>query len=226
MILVTGAAIALGIGVVAFGLPSEPGGETSVIRPPTSYPADLVDHESLGADAAPVVMELYADFQCPACKIFAKDLLPRLVDEFVAGGLLRIDPRDIAFLGREPRDESLELAVGARCAAAQDAYWPFHDLVFWNQGRENRGDHSAAFIADMAHAAGLEETAFDACVSAPEARAAIIAQTSAALGSGISSTPTLIVNGQPIVGVPDYGQLAALIRQLAGQATTEPASPS
>lgn len=226
MVLVTVAALAIGAGIIAFALPSGGADDTVVIRPPTTYPTDLVDAESLGTDGAPVVMELYSDFQCPACKIFVKEQLPRLLNEFVTQGALRIEARDIAFLGRGSRDESLELAAGARCAAQQDRYWPFHDLVFWNQGRENRGDHSEAFVARIAEAAGVDKTAFDACLAGPEVRAAITNQTNTALGSGVNSTPTLIVNGQSIVGVPQYDQLAGLIRQLAAAASPAPADPT
>ncbi len=226
MVLATVAAVAIGAGIIAFALPSGGSDDTVVIRPPTTYPAGLVDAESLGSDAGPVVMQLYSDFQCPACKLFIKEQLPRLVDEFVTPGVLRIEARDIAFLGRGSRDESLELAAGARCAAQQDRYWPFHDLVFWNQGRENQGDHSAAFVASIAEAAGVEKAAFDACLAGAEVRAAITNQTSTALGSGVNSTPTLIVNGQSIVGVPQYDQLAGLIRQLAATASPAPADPT
>jgi protein-disulfide isomerase len=169
-------------------------------------------------------MEVYSDFQCPACKLFITAQLPRLLTEFVVPGTLRIEAHDIAFLGQGARDESLELAAGARCAAEQDRYWEFHDLVFWNQGRENRGDHSVAFVARIAEAAALDTAAFDACQARSDVRAAITAETSAALGRGISSTPTLIVNGQRIVGVPNFEQLAGLIRQLAGGASPVPPS--
>lgn len=226
MVLATVAAVAIGAGIIAFALPSGGSDDTVVIRPPTTYPADLVDAESLGTDGAPVVMELYSDFQCPACKIFVKEQLPSLLNEFVTQGVLRIEARDIAFLGRGSRDESLELAAGARCAAQQDRYWQFHDLVFWNQGRENRGDHSEAFVARIAEAAGVEKAAFDACLAGPEVRAAITNQTNTALGSGVNSTPTLIVNGQSIVGVPQYDQLAGRIRQLAAAASPAPAEPT
>jgi protein-disulfide isomerase len=222
MVLVTVAALAIGAGIIAFALPKGGSSDPELVRPPTSYPADLVDAESLGAAGAPVVIELYSDFQCPACKLFVTEQLPRLLEEFVRPGILRIEARDIAFLGRGSRDESLELAAGARCAAQQDRYWPFHDYVFWNQGRENRGDHSETFISRIAVEAGIERAAFDACLAGPEVRAAITGQTTTALGSGVNSTPTLIVNGQSAVGVPNYDQLAGLIRQLAAAASPAP----
>ena len=226
VVLATVAAVAIGLLVIVFALPREPSNGTDLVTPPTSYPAALVDGDVLGAPGAPVVIELYSDFQCPACKLFATERMPRLVTEFVTPGTLRIDARDIAFLGRGTPDESLELAAGAACAAAQDRYWPFHDLVFWNQGRENRGDHDAAFIASVADAAGVDRAAWDACFARADVRSTIQASTTSAIAAGINSTPTLIVNGQSVVGVPNYDQLAALIRQLAGVGASSPPLPS
>jgi protein-disulfide isomerase len=203
---------AVAIGIALLGMPALGG---PIVTPPTSYPPALVDGDNLGSGTAPVVMELYADFQCPACRTFVTKQLERLVSDFVLPGTLRIEARDIAFLGRGANDESLELAAGARCAAEQSRYWQFHDYVFWNQGRENRGDHNRAFIERMAGAAGLEPTAFAACLGRSDVRSAIRSQTNSAMGQGIQSTPTLIVNGARVVGVPAYADLADLIRRSA-----------
>lgn len=226
VVLVTGAAVLIGIAIIAFARPPEPKGAGGLIGPPTTYLADLADGELLGSATAPVVIQLYSDFQCPACKFFTTAQLQRLTTEFVIPGTVRIEARDIAFLGQGAPDESLELAAGAACAAEQDRYWQFHDFVFWNQGRENRGDHNADFIARVADAAGVERVAWDACLARADVRPGIQAATTAALGAGITSTPTLVVNGQPVVGVPDYDQLAGMIRQLAAEASPATAPPA
>jgi len=216
VVLVTGAALLIGLAVIVFARPSTPdtGGELKV--PQTAYTADMTDGETLGSASAPVVMQLYSDFQCPACKSFVMQLLPSLVNDFVRLGTLRIEARDLDFLGSGSPNESQELAAGAACAAEQDRYWQFHDYVFWNQGRENRGDHDAAFIAGIADAVEVDRAAWDACMAGGEVRPPITAQTSAAVAAGINSTPTLVINGQRIVGVPKYDDVANLIRQLAG----------
>jgi protein-disulfide isomerase len=224
VVLVTATAILIGIAIIAFARPPARVTGADLITPPTSYPANLIDGESLGAATAPVVLELYSDFQCPACKQFVTLQLPRLVTEFVTPGSLRIEARDINLLGKGSVNESLELAAGAACAAAQGRYWQFHDYVFWNQGRENRGDHDAAFIAAVADAVGVNRTDWDTCFARPETRTPITARTTAAFAAGINSTPTLVVNGQKFAGVPNYDQLATLIRQLAGPAPSP--SPS
>ena len=226
MVLVTAAALVLGAAIIGFALPKAPATDDDLRRPPIAYPAEVIFGQNLGPEDAPVVMQLYADFQCPACRLFVTEQLHRLVAEFVAPGTLRIEARDIAFLGRGSRDESLELAAGARCAAEQGRYWEFHDLVFWNQGRENRGDHSAAFVERIATASALDTAAFHACLDRPEIRTGIGNQTQAAITAGIRSTPTLIVNGRSVVGLPQYDQLAALIRNLAAGASPTPGSSS
>lgn len=223
LVVATAAALVLGVVAIAVALPRGDDDQQELRMPPATYPADLIAGDVIGPAGAPVVIELYSDFQCPACRLFVTEQLHRLVDEFVTSGTLRIEARDIAFLGRGQRDESLELAVGARCAAEQDRYWQFHDLVFWNQGRENRGDHSEDFIERIATQAGLDVTAFDGCLDRADVRRAITDQTSNALRAGIGSTPTLLVNGQAVVGVPDYDQLAGLIRALAAAASPTPA---
>lgn len=228
LVLVTGAAVLIGIAIIAFARPPASSNGDLLVEPPTTYTADLVDGESLGSATAPVVMEVYSDFQCPACKLLVTTQLPSLVNEFVKPGVLRIEARDIAFVGTGSPDESVELAVGAACAAEQNRYWQFHDLVFWNQGRENRGDHDAAFLNRVAIGAGVDQAAWTACVARSDLRAAIDSATRAALAAGINQTPTLVINGQPLVGVGNYADLAARIRSLASGAPASgaPASPA
>jgi protein-disulfide isomerase len=223
-VLVTAAAIVVAVAIIALVRPPATSGD-SLVEPPTSYAAELVDGDVLGAATAPVVMQVYADFQCPACRLFVTSELPSLVNDFVRPGTLRIEARDIDILGTGSPNESLELAVGAACAAQQDRYWQFHDLVFWNQGRENKGDHDAEFIASIATAAEVDVAAWSACIGGADLRAAVTAATQAARTAGVNQTPTLVVNGQVIVGVPDYAKLADAIRQAAASAAPVTAAP-
>lgn len=224
--IVTIAAVLIGVAIIAFARPPATSTGDTLVELPTSYPAALVDGDAIGAASAPVVMQLYADFQCPACRMFVTNQLPGLVNDFVKPGTLRIEARDIDILGTGSPDESLELAVGAACAAEQDRYWQFHDLVFWNQGRENKGDHSADFIAKVATGAEVDMTAWSSCIGRTDLRTAVTAATRSALAAGVNSTPTLIVNGQSLVGLPDYAKLADLIHQLAASAANASAAPA
>lgn len=220
LVLTTVAAVVIGGGVILLNqrpLPTDTGGD--LFTPPISYTADIVDGESLGRPDAPVVLEVYSDFQCPVCARFVRDQFPTLKTQFVDTGILRIEARDIAFLGTGGRDESLELVAGARCAADQNRYWSFHDLVFWNQGAENRGDHSEAYLAAVANRAGVDRTIWDDCMAGETVRNGVRADTAAALGAGINATPTLVLNGgAPTPGLPDAASLIARIQELAAAA--------
>lgn len=213
--LATLGALAVGLAIVAIAWKPAPSPTRDLVAGPVSYAAELTDGGTLGSAAAPVVMQLYADFQCPACKAFVTLELPKLVTDYVVPGTLRIETHDIDVLGKGSADESLNLAVGAACAAEQDRYWPFHDLVFWNQGRENRGDHDSAFIAAVADRAGLDIASWTACTARSDISRAVKNGTAAARQAGIQYTPTLIVNGQTLVGVPSYTDLSTLIARLA-----------
>ena len=225
MVLVTVIAVLATAVVIAVNLKPKPGPTGGgLLVPPMSYATDLVSGDALGKADAPVRLEIWSDFQCPICARLAVEQMPTLVTRFVNTGLLRIESRDIAILGTGTPDESLELATGAVCAARQNRYWPFHDLVFWNQGRENRGDHSNEFIARVATAAEVDMTAWNSCTTKTELAQAVVTRTTDSAAAGIRSTPTLRINGQVATGVPDYNQLHALITQLLASYSPSPSN--
>jgi protein-disulfide isomerase len=221
-VLVSAAALVVAVAVIVLNqkpAPPNTGGE--LFTPPITYTADIVDGDSMGLAGAPVVMEVWSDYQCPVCGRLVREQYATIKTQLVETGLLRIQARDIAFLGGGARDESLELAAGAMCAARQDRYWSFHDFVFWNQGHENAGDYSESFVGAVASRSGVNKTDWDACMASDEVRDEIRSATTQALATGINATPTISLNGRtPIPGLPDAAALIAQIQALAA------ASPS
>ena len=51
---------------------------------------------------------------------------PELYKEYVKDGTLRIEWRDFPYRGQE----SVNAAVAARAAQAQDEFWDYHDLLY------------------------------------------------------------------------------------------------
>lgn len=227
LVLMTAAAVVVAGAVIFLNQKPQPtttGGD--LFSPPIVYAADIVNGESLGKADAPVVLEVYSDFQCPVCARFVREQFPTLKTQLVDTGMLRIESRDIAILGVGAGNESIELATGARCAAVQGKYWSYHDFIFWNQGAENQGDHNPAYLAAIANRVGVDRTAWDACMTDDTVRTSIQADTGAALRAGINSTPTLVLNGgTPAAGLPDANALITLIQQLAATSTSAPAAP-
>jgi protein-disulfide isomerase len=216
--LVTIAALLGGALLIAFVVlvqrPGSPSGATVELSAPLNLtPATVSDGTSLGDPAAPVTMDVWVDFQCPACGTFATSMLPSLIRDFVEPGTLRINSHEVAFLDRGSSTESADAAAAAACAADQGSYWPYHDWLFANQSGENRGAFRREVLDAIASRTGLDGAAFAACMDAGDKQETA---RGAATADGITSTPTLRIAGEEIKGVPAYEDLAAFIRATAG----------
>ncbi len=216
--LVTIAALLGGALLLAFVvLVQRPGGSSGsavdLAAPLNPTPASLADGTTLGKADAPVSMDVWVDFQCPACGLFATSTLPSLVRDFVEPGILRITSHDVAFLDQGSSTESADAGAAAQCAEEQSKYWPYHDWLFANQSGENLGAFRREVLEAIAARVGLDGAAFASCLDSGRHQDTVRAEGTAA---GIQSTPTLRIGDQEIRGVPSYEQLAALIRQKAG----------
>lgn len=207
------AGLGVGLLVVAFvafaGNPaSTPNGATlaNLATPAASYAAENADL-SLGNTTAPVTMQEWADFQCPACKAYTQAIEPQVIATYVTTGKLRIIFHNFPFIG----PDSTAAATAAVCAGEQRKFWLYHGYLYANQGPEN-GWVSAALLDQIAGAVGLDMNAFHACQSGGSARARVVAEASQARQAGINQTPTLQVGDQArIAKVPSWDQLSGAI---------------
>ena len=168
-------------------------------------PAELAVGRGLGLTTAPVTLEVWTDFQCPACGLWTNgdSLESKLYEKYVKDGKLRIEHRFFAFLG----EESFTSAVGAVCADKQDKFWAYHAYLFANQSGENGGAFSAPRLRILAEAAGLNLTAWDSCIADPAVRAEVEAESAAASAAGVTGTPTLKLGDGSESGVPPEEEL-------------------
>lgn len=159
MLLVAGAvgvAVVLAIVLIVLSLPGDDSDHPDVVAVTDPHPGVQADGRTLGDPNAPVTVVEYGDYQCPFCGEFARDLEPRLVEEYVTTGLIRFEFRDFAFLDeRADGDESHDAAAASFCAADQGAFWPFHATLYSNQHGENEGAFTRDRLREMATALGL-----------------------------------------------------------------------
>lgn len=198
---VTVLAVALGLGLIVLGR-----ADTTPAPLSSDVPGLRAIGNTLGAEAAPVTVEVWSDYQCPYCRQFAEGAQRELIRNEVVQGSVRLVHRDFAFLG----PESELAAQAADCAGEQDRYFDYHDKLFAQQQGENRGTYSKDALKRFATQLGLAPS-FNACLDSGRHAADVKADRAAGNQKGVTSTPTLFVNGTKYEGAASIADLRRLI---------------
>jgi protein-disulfide isomerase len=157
--------------------------------------AHLTGNPSKGPADARVTLVEFSDFQCPHCR----ELYEELKAVETRYPQLRIVYKDFPLNSIHPWAQTA--ALGGRCAFDQSpaAFWKVHDSIFDNQdviSTENVWDK----LVEFATQAGLNADTFKACLSSPDAEKAVDANRADGVALDVNSTPTVYVNGRPLVG--------------------------
>ncbi|MGC1214878.1 MAG: thioredoxin domain-containing protein [Micromonospora sp.] len=158
------------------------------------------DPLALGKPDAPLVILEYADFQCPFCGRHARETEPKLIKDYVDKGLVRIEWRDLPYLGAESNDA----AAAGRAAAAQGKFWEFHNAVYAKERRVNSGSLDEGALRDIAKSIGLDLVLFDTDRASAATRTAVTRDQQEATSMGITGTPAFIVGDTPVMGAQPY----------------------
>jgi protein-disulfide isomerase/uncharacterized membrane protein len=150
---------------------------------------DLSSTASFGAKDPQATLVVFTDFQCPFCAGVAN-----LLDEIV-----RRNPRKVAVyiknlpLGMHPN--AARAAEASLCAHAQGKFKTFHDLLFTHQASLDD-----ASLMRYAQSAGCDTAAFSACLKTGFYRQFVERDIAEARRNGITGTPTVFLNGRPLMG--------------------------
>lgn len=172
---------------------------------------------TLGKSDAPVTVYLYEDFQCPYCGQFSRDTFPKLVDNYVRNGKVKMVSEPLAFLG----SDSVTAARAALAASEQNRYWPYYSLLFATQKQENSGYVTGDYLKGLAEKTpGLDVNKWSDHFDNKSFDSELKAAQSRAQDAGVNSTPTLVVDGpkgqKTLVGLRDYSQISKTIDKLNG----------
>jgi protein-disulfide isomerase len=151
------------------------------------------DSEIEGSSSAPVLIQEYADFQCPSCKRF-HDIFGSTVDDLVQQGKIRYAYTYFPFIG----DESYRAAAAAVCAGDEDKFFEYEDILYTNQASENSGFLTTDQLVDFGRDAGISGSAFDRfeqCVRSDRYDGFVRQSADNASKRGVNSTPTLFITG-------------------------------
>ena len=191
------AALALSSAVATARHPAAPQANTGE---PRRAIAVLADDPSVGPASARVTVVEFADFQCPFCRRMS-DTLRQVRQRY--GDRVRIVWKDFPLT--KIHQQAMPAAQAARCAAEQGRFWDYHDRLFAAPALD------AATLRQHAVALALDLPRFNACVDSSKYAETVQRSRNEALALGLTSTPTLFVNGRMIKGAKSYDLLAGLI---------------
>lgn len=176
-------AVALGV----YSLLADPTGVVTPTRPAYT----TADGIHLGNPEAKVVVEEFADFQCPGCALYWKNFEPGILQDYVDTGKVYYSFHPYSFLGKE----SINAAKAAFCAEAQGKFWEYRDYLFGNQTGENVGDFTTKRLFFFAKKLSLDMEAFKSCYRDEATAARVTESSDYARSKSINLTPSFTVNG-------------------------------
>jgi protein-disulfide isomerase len=167
---------------------------------------------SIGPEDAPITIIEFSDFECPFCGR-ASPTVKQVLAEYE--GKVRLVYRHFPLESIHPNARG---AAGASaCANEQGKFWEYHDVLFANS-RQLSPEKFEVFATQ----AGLDATAFNACVADGRFDADVDRDLADARSVGVSGTPSFFINGRMLGGAQPFDAFKRIID--AELANTEAAS--
>ena len=154
-----------------------------------------------GNPNAKVKIIAFEDFRCPFCEKFFTDTEPQIIKDYVSTGKAVLYYRQYQFLGAA----SVVAGNASECANEQNKFWAFHDYLYKNQPSESDTSmYNTAGLSKIARQLGMNANKFSSCLSASRYDQNVKDDLAAGQAAGVSGTPTVFINGTPIVGAQPY----------------------
>jgi len=174
---------------------------------------------SKGSADASVVIVYFTDFQCGYCRKFVKDTLPKIEDQYIRTGKVRLVFRHLAILG----EASTQAARASSCAFDQGRFWEYHDALFANTSPLA---FTTARLKRHASDLHLDEQTFAACLDNKTYAKRVEAETLIGRALGATGTPAFLINGQLLLGAYPFEVFQqGLDAMLASPPPKSPAQP-
>jgi protein-disulfide isomerase len=153
------------------------------VHPPAPSTLDMHGLIFRGDGGAQVAIVEYADFECPYCGQFAREVYPQISDKYIQTGKVKFFYRDLPF-----HPHAIAAARAAHCAGDQGKYWELHDNFFTKLAAL-----SDPVLLDRAKIIGLDTDKFTECLSSNRFTDDIRKGMSEGQALGIGGTPTFLI---------------------------------
>jgi len=148
-------------------------------------------------------IEIYEDFQCPACARF-EGIAGAYIEELITAKKAKVAYHPLSFLG----GESQLAANASACAADQGKFLEFHKTLYANQPAENTGAWNSQYFATLGIGLGISSSEYDKCVQGQDYIGWVKNVAEEGSNRNVNSTPTVLINGKEIDRNIAYNSLA------------------
>ena len=163
---------------------------------------DITNRPTLGdPDAVVTVVEL-TDYECPFCKRYNQDVLPRILAEY--GDRIRYVAVNFPLIHIHPSAFSASMAC--ECAHQQESFWQYRRELFASENGLKLDN--LLFIANQI---GLDIMKFQTCLESGEIKSIVEKDILIAESLGVTGTPTFFINDKLLVGSRPFGSFKVLI---------------
>jgi protein-disulfide isomerase len=145
-----------------------------------------------GPTDAPVTLEEFGDFQCPPCGRLA-DAINQIERDYQPH--LRVIFRDFPLAVHQHAHEA---ALAAEAAGLQGRFWEMHDLLYREQSAWSTAPDAPLLFERYAGVIGLDVPRFKKDIESEQVKARIAADQRVGASLGVTSTPSIFINGQPL----------------------------
>lgn len=164
-----------------------------------------------GAADAPVLVFEIADFQCPYCARFWRDVFPALDSAYIQSGKVQWVFVNLPNPTLHPR--AWAAAEAALCAGGTaDAFWDFHDRLFERQAEWSRAADPLGIFLRYARELDVPADPFLACIHADDVAPLLVEDVVFAASSRVTGTPTFVIDRKKVVvGLKSYEEWKVLL---------------
>lgn len=191
----------------------------------TSFGVDLTDNPIMGRESADLDLLYWGEYQCPFCKQFEDEALPKLIENDVRTGRVRVVFLELPYMG----EDSTTAAVADRCIweqvhdTAPGRYWRWRSTIYANQEPKNSGWANRENLLSMtASVDGVDSDAVGTCLDGRRAEFEEHVETERRVAReyGFEGTPSFLFGNRQtekagkLVGAQPYENFERAMDQL------------
>jgi len=178
--------------------------------------ADPSPDKSIGSLSAPILIDLFSDFQCPSCKMLHDQTLPDVITNYVKTGKVRIVYHDYPLAMHA---HSREAARWANAAGTVHKYQQVGDALFANQDTWAASGDIRSVVAKVLSPDEMKKV--DALMKDPKFDDGVSRDVQLGSRAMVQGTPTMIMTHKlqnyPITRAVSYPIMKQMLDELAAK---------